>query len=152
MLKIAPALIALVFCGFISTTLAADAAGYALVDKMLVLVEAINTAPPNVDQELQQMMAMAKKAKAEQRIDQQFFDRYTRLLRVVKLITMPDREHILAPIADKEFSAFVRDVAGTSNSDQNPAKPSEGPPTIAALAKAITQELGGLKKHLDQQR
>ncbi|RPI23739.1 MAG: hypothetical protein EHM61_19015 [Acidobacteria bacterium] len=122
----------------------ADRAGYVLIDKFVVLFEGITSSSGgDVDPGLQEMMAMAKKAKAEGRLTQEFFDRYARLLMVVKLAMIPDRERILAPLADIQFKAFVRDVSGAPVQDT--------PPSIAALAKAITQELDNLKKVLDQQ-
>lgn len=148
MKKITVALIVLMFVTTGIRASAPDKAGYALIDKFVVLFDQMTTAATvsDVDPQLQEMMAMAKKAKAEGRITQDFFSRYARLLMVVKLITMPDRERILAPVADIQFSAFIRDVSGTPAQ----AKVDAGP-TVAALAKSITLELDALKKQLDQQ-
>ncbi len=148
MKKTALALITLILLAAGLRASAPDKAGYVMIDKFVVLFEGMTTSASfeDVDPQLQEMMATAKKAKAEGRITQDFFTRYARLLMIVKLITMPDRERILAPIADIQFNAFIRDVSGTPvQAKANAAT------TVTALAKSITQELDHLKKQLDQQ-
>ncbi len=107
-----------------------------LVEKLVVLFEQMASSKAKVDPVLDDLMASVKKARAEQRIDDRFYARYTRLLRVFKLVTLEDREGILRPIADRECTQFIKDVEGTS--------PAEC--TIPAVAKAITRELQSLKE------
>src|SRR5262245_1607525 len=61
---------------------------------------------------LNELMQTAKQALADRRIDQQFFDRFTRVLRITLLASMPDNFEILQPITSREFSSFVRDISG----------------------------------------
>ncbi len=124
--------------GLAGSTMAAgtDKADRVLVDKLVVLFEQMGQSPIKVDAVLDDLMASAKKAKAEQRIDESFFDRYARLLQVFKLMTLEDKEGILRSITERECVAFIADVQG------GPA-PSEC--SLPALAKAITRELESLK-------
>ena len=82
-------------------------------------------------------------AHAEQRIDQQFFDRYARILRIIKLVITEDKAEILKPISGPECASFVKDVTG---------KAVEGDANLAVTAQAIGKELENLKKYLDQKR
>ncbi len=107
-----------------------------LVEKLVVVFEQMATSKARVDPVLDDLMAFAKKARAEQRVDERFYVRYTRLLRVFKLVTLEDREGILKPIADRECTQFIKDIEGTS--------PAEC--TVPAVAKAITHELQSLKE------
>ncbi len=124
--------------GLVRPTLAAGSArtDRMLVDKLVVLFEQMAQNPIKIDLVLDELMASAKKAKAEQRIDGQFYDRYSRLLLIFKLMTLEDKEGILRSIGDRECVAFIKDVQGG-------AAPSEC--TVPLLAKAITQELESLK-------
>jgi len=125
--------------------LAADQAGYVLVDKLVLFFnQTANSTTARYDtinQFIRTMMAEAKAAKAERRIDEEFFNRYTRVLRIFKLRITEDKEGILDPIIDAEYTAFVREVT---------RKKVQGTPSIAVLAQAVTQELENLKKLLDQ--
>jgi len=126
---------------------AADQAGYVLVDKLVLLFNQMASSttldPDQVSKSLAEIMSLARTAKAEHRIDDQFFERYSRVLRMIKLATIKDEGDILKPLAQQEFAAFIQDVTG---------KKVEGQPTIPLLAQAITQELESLKKSLDQKK
>ncbi len=115
---------------------AESGSGPVLVDKLVVLFEQMASSKAKIDPVLDDLMASAKKARAEQRVDARFFARYTRLLQVFKLVTLEDKEGILRPIADRECAAFIKDIEGT--------EPAEC--TVPALAKAITRELQSLKE------
>jgi hypothetical protein len=129
----------------VQSGLASDRAGYVLVDKLVVLFNNMASSPDvsydQINTPITEMMMLAKKAKAEQRIDQQFFDRYTRILRVIKLVIIEDKAEILKPISGPECASFVKDVTG---------KAAEGDANLAVTAQAISKELENLKKYLDQ--
>jgi hypothetical protein len=119
---------------------AGDPAGYALLDKFVVQFEQMarqgtNGAP--IGAALEDMMSMARRARDEKRVDTAFFDRYTRLLRVFKLVTMKDPEGILHPTVEREVEDLVGEVLGAKTAD------------ITSLARAMTQELDNLRKSLD---
>jgi hypothetical protein len=126
---------------------APDQAGYVLVDKLVLLFNQMASSttlnPDQVSKSLAEIMNLARTAKAEHRIDDQFFERYSRVLRMFKLVTTKDEGDILKPMAQQEYAAFIRDVTG---------KKVESQPTIGELAQAITHELESLKKSLDQKR
>ena len=118
---------------------AGEPAGYALLDRFVVQFEQMARAGSGTspDAALAEMMAMARKARAENRIETAFFDRYARLLRVLKLVTMNDPEGLLRPVADREVGDFVQNVLGERKTD------------IGSLAQAMTRELESLRKGLD---
>ncbi len=141
----AGALGVLMLCG--GSAVAADDAGYVLLEKMATQFQQIgeHSAPAQLETALADMMATAKRAKAESRIDQEFFDRYVRVVRVVRALTVPDPEGILRPILEKEITAFVASVLGPQ-AMQSPES------SIAVIARAIKSELDALKARLDQRK
>ena len=133
-------------CGLMAQSAsAADQAGYMLIDKLVVLFNQLassqNASYQQVNTPITEMMVLAKQAKAEQRLDQRFFDRYARILRIIKLAIIEDNAGILLPISGPECSAFVKDITGQKV---------EGATNLAALAQAITKELDNLRKYLDE--
>lgn len=119
---------------------AADPAGYALLDRFVVQFEQMarqGTAAAAFETALDEMMAMTRRAQKEARVDAVFIDRYSRLLRVLKLVTTKDPEGILRPVAEREIGDLVQAVTGERKTD------------IGSLAQAITLELDSLRKHLD---
>jgi hypothetical protein len=131
----------------VQSGLAADRAGYVLVDKLVVLFNNMASSPDvsydQINTPITEMMLLAKKAKAEQRIDQQFFSRYARVLRIIKLVITEDKAEILKPISGLECASFVKDITG---------KTAEGDANLAVTAQAISKELENLKKYLDQKQ
>lgn len=122
------------------TASAGDPAGYALLDRFVVQFEEMarqGSGGEKLEAALGEMMALARKAQGESRVDAPFFDRYTRLLRVLKLVTMKDPEGILRPVAEREIGDLTRDVLGERKTD------------IGSLASAISRELDALRKRLD---
>ena len=120
---------------------AGDPAGYALLDRFVVQFEQMarqGTDGSQLDTALGEMMTAARHARDEKRVDVTFFDRYTRLLRVLKLVTLKDPEGILRPVAEREVGDLVRDVVGERNTD------------IGSLASAITRELDNLRRYVDK--
>jgi hypothetical protein len=126
-------------------TPATNQAGYALLDRLVGFfhqtASSTTVSYHTINQAITEMMGRAKAAKAEQRIDEKFFSRYTRVLRIFKLRITEDKEGVLGRIIDQEYTAFVRDVTG---------KQPQGVPSIAMLSQAVTQELANLKKFLEQ--
>ena len=120
---------------------AADPAGYALLDKFVVQFEQMarqGTDGSQIDTALVNMMSMARTARDEKRVDATFFERYARLLRVFKFVTMKDPEGILRPVVEREVGDLVLDVLGERKVD------------IDSLARAMTRELDNLRKYLDK--
>jgi len=95
-----------------------------------------------LEKSLQQFMAEAKKAKDEQRIDAIFFNRYARLLAVIKLITAPDPGGILVPIIDREMSRFVAEVLGDDWQGS-------GAKAVGQVADAVAYEIIDLQMYLE---
>ncbi|OGD18403.1 MAG: hypothetical protein A2W03_06750 [Candidatus Aminicenantes bacterium RBG_16_63_16] len=98
-------------------------------------VEKVNTA-------VEKLMAEARKAKEENRIDGVFFSRYARILAIIKVAVAPDPEGILVPMFDDELRRFVREVLGEDYK-------TSGPQAIGQVANAIADELINLHLYLD---
>lgn len=127
---------------------AADDAGYVLLEKTTTQFQQMGKEPLD-EQKLQtalnEMMASAKRAKAEGRIDEAFFERYARLVRVLRVVTIQDPEGILVPVFQKEVSSFVQSALG-------PQASGSAQPGIPEIARAFTKELEALKRLLDQKK
>lgn len=91
---------------------------------------------------LEEMMADAKKAKDQEQIDPVFFNRYNRLLMVMKLFLVEDEEGILKPVIEREVGEFVWDVEGIKLEGS-------GKKTIGFVSQAIADELVNLHLYLD---
>jgi hypothetical protein len=95
----------------------APATGDALTDKLLGFFgDAARTGLVGFDpayDAFSAMLAMAKQSLAAKRIDQRFFDRYERLLRVAALCSIPEKAGLLLPVTGPEIAAFVHDVTGS---------------------------------------
>lgn len=131
------------------TALAGDDAGYVLLEKMTTQFQAMGaqTDGAQLQAALDGMMASAKLAKAEARIDQEFFDRYVRVLGVVRMLTLKDPEGILVPLFDREIAAFVTSVLGS--------QATRAPGTLTPMpeiARALKSELDSLKLGLDRRK
>ena len=131
------------------SALAGDDAGYVLLEKMTTQFQAMSgpTDAAQLQAALDGMMASAKLAKAEARIDQEFFDRYVRVVRVVRMLTIKDPEGILVPLFDREIEAFVVSVLGP----QATRAPGTLTP-MAEIARALKSELDSLKLKLDRRK
>jgi hypothetical protein len=127
-----------------SFALAADKAGYALLDKMVAQFDKLSVGSgasgAEITKALNEMMALAEQAKAEKRIDETFFRRYTRVLTVMRLVVIDKTERVLIPLAERELAQFVKDVTGAGVTDET---------LPFDLAKAIVQEVDDLKRYLD---
>jgi len=128
--------------------LAADQTAYALVDKLAqffdTTAKSATINADDIDRSLNDLYAQANTAKWGHQIDDQFYNRYTRMLRIFKLATSTeDQSEVLHPLAQQEYVAFVKDVTG---------KKIDGEVEMPVLAQAITQELESMKKSLDQKK
>ncbi len=140
-------IILFIFIGLFCTNLfAADKAGYALLDKIIVffqdMAEKGTGGPKKVEPFLQELMAEVKKSKVQAMIDPVFFKRYTRLLMVLKLAIVEDPEGILGPLIKRESSRFIEDVTGEEFHF-------EGKGGIGAIADALAEEILNLRLYLD---
>ena len=133
-------------CLFCTNLFAADKAGYALLDKIIVffqdMAEKGTGGQEVVDPFLQELIAEAKKAKVQAMIDPVFFKRYTRLLMVIKLAIVEDSEGILGPLIKREISRFIEDVWGEEFRF-------EGKGGIGEIAGALAEEILNLRLYLD---
>jgi hypothetical protein len=90
-----------------------------------------------INETISAMMAQVKAAKAERRIDDEFFNRYARVLRILKLKITQDQEEILGDVAHQEYIAFVKAATGKELRDA---------PSTAVLAQAAFHELANLRR------
>lgn len=86
-----------------------------------------------------EMMGTARQMLADKRIDQAFFDRYARMLRVTLLAAFPDKGDILQPVIRAEAVRFIRDATGKNVDGPNPIG-------LGELSKALEVEIGNLRK------
>ncbi len=98
--------------------------------------------PDKVEKGIQQFMADAKKAKAQNQINAVFFRRYAYLLAVIKMVIAPDPGGILTPVIDRELGQFVGNVLGEEWKGS-------GPGAIGQVANAIATEIIDLQMYLD---
>ena len=100
-----------------------------------------------MDKAIQDLMATAKNARVQKKIDLPFFRRYTRMLQIIKLAIVTneyDREGILNSLVQGEIDRFVADVSGASH----PASVGRG---IGPVAEALAEEIINLYMVLDCQ-
>lgn len=123
--------------------------GYTLLNGVVLTFEDTGTLTKeefkkHVDDALKGFAADARKAKAEGKIDAVFFERFQRVLRVIKLVITNDTERILNPLIVSEVNKF--DI-----------KEKMGPVDYKAIgignvAGALAGELLSLKKYLDEKK
>ncbi len=128
---------------------AGDDAGYVLLEKVTTQIQQMGQQRAPDEAQLQAaldgMMASAKLAKAESRIDQEFFERYARVVRVIRVLTIKDPEGILLPLFEKEVSSFVTSVLG-------PQASGAAMTPMPEIARALKVELDALKQKLDRRK
>jgi TonB family protein len=121
----------------------ATAPGVALLDKFDLFFQqaATNGAVGNdsIQPFFGELMQTARQALADQKISQPFFDRYTRVLRVMLLASIPDKAQILAPVTNREFASFIRDVTGKNLDDAKTV-------SLGDFSGAVAVEIGNLRK------
>lgn len=124
-----------------------EPAAYALLDQIITTFKemaAVGTGGEDlVRQKLDDMMAAAKKNYSEERIDSVFFHGYQRLLSVIKLIVIKDKEGILGPVIQKEVGSYVRETTGKEVNLLDESR------NIGPVAMAIAQGIINLHLYLD---
>jgi hypothetical protein len=98
--------------------------------------------PATLEKDIQQFMADAKKAKAQNQIDPVFYRRYAYLLAVIKMVAAPDPGGILSPVLDRELGQFIGNVLGVEWKGS-------GPGAIGQVANAIATEIIDLQMYVD---
>jgi hypothetical protein len=121
-------------------------AGYALLDKIIGTFREMAVKGTGgeeaLNKPLQEMMAQAKKAKAQGQLDPLFYMRFTKLLMLIKLMVINDPEGILSHLREREINEFIEEVKGEA--------PSEiGGPKIGIVSDAIAEEILDLRFYLD---
>ena len=95
---------------------------------------------------LEGLMKEARKAREASSIEEPFFRRYIRLIRVLKMATMEDPEQILQPIFLKEMGMFVRDILGGGDPKHDIEV------SISRFSNAVATELTRLRVELFRSR
>ncbi|MFQ6081999.1 MAG: hypothetical protein ACE5WD_01410 [Candidatus Aminicenantia bacterium] len=137
------------FLCFLSINLfAGNKAGYVLLDRMVVTFNemsesSVTDREEKIHEAFNEMMAEAKKAKAQEQIDPVFYKRYTRILRLLKLAITEDPEGILSPLINREITAFIKDTKAENFNVEDKGN------LIKFFAEAITKEISSLKEYLD---
>ncbi|HVP91750.1 MAG TPA: hypothetical protein VMS75_11110 [Terriglobales bacterium] len=111
--KLSTILVLLLF----SVGLAAQSSdGQALIDKLNTLFKNLALKEKTSESEtaagLESLISDAKKARDQKQIDAAFFRRYQRVLIILRLMAMPGKQGVLAPVFEKEFGTFVEDISG----------------------------------------
>ena len=128
-----------------------DEDAYALLDKLVLsfknMAEKGTGGKEVVSNALNEIMTAAKKAEAQAQIDPVFSRRFKRILVILKLAIIEDKEGILEPVIEREVEEFVKDVCGDTAVDvDKKRKPSIG---IGQIAGAVAEEILNLRIYLD---
>lgn len=128
-----------------------DEAAYVLLDKLVLsfkdMAEKGTGGGEVVSNALNEIMNTAKNAEAQGQIDPVFSRRFKRILVILKLAIIEDKEGILEPVIEKEIEEFVKDVFGETGADvDKKGKPSIG---IGQIAGAVAEEILNLRIYLD---
>ena len=128
-----------------------DEAAYALLDKLVLsfknMAEKGTGGGEVVSNALNEIMTAAKKAEAQGQIDPVFSRRFKRILVILKLAIIEDKEGILEPVIEREIEEFVKDVCGeTAGGVDKKGKPTIG---IGQIAGAVAEEILNLRIYLD---
>ncbi len=125
-----------------------EQAGYALLDQVLGMFHEMaatgSGGKDKVEKGLDGIMATLKKEYAENRIDPVFFRGYQRLLRVIKLALVEDKEGIFGPLIQKEVGGFILETTG----EEVDLKTN----SIGVVANAIAQGILSLHLYLDTKK
>lgn len=122
-------------------------AGYALLDAFIKNFQemAAKGSGDDVESRLLAMAAEAKRAKEAGEVNIVFYARYARILAMTKLFVQPDKGNILAPVINREVTAFLFDVTGEEPADFKAG----GPRAVGQVANALAEELINLQIYLD---
>ncbi len=131
-----------------AATKASAATGTALLDLFIDNLRDMSRqgTSESLDTRLQEMMIAARKAQEAGEIDAVFFSRFNRMLAITKLVAVPDKTGILAPVIDDVLAAFVTDKLGHRGFQEAAGK---GPKAINYVAQSLAVELINLQIYLD---
>jgi protein TonB len=119
---------------------AASQPGLVLVDRLVGFFARSGIGDQaTVQPAINELMQMAKQSLADRRIDQPFFDRYARMLRLILLASIPDQGEVLQPTTSREFNSFIRDILGRQND-------ASGARMLGDLSTAMATEIESLRK------
>jgi len=129
----------------------ADEAGYALLESLVVAFSDMARTGKggfeDVNPILQRQMAMLKKARSQNQVEALFYNRYHRILEVLKLTIRKketDPEGILDNFTHQEIKKFIMDVTGADATIPPPENRG-----IGAIAGIIAEEIINLHLYLD---
>lgn len=128
---------------------AKEDAGYALLDSLVVafkdLAEMRDTVIEKTEKALINMMREARRAKAQGQIDAVFFNRFHRILMVLKIVITPTEAGIMGPLYFREINQFIEDIEGEKFDIQKAGVNT----TMNKLGVAVYHEVINLRVHLD---
>ena len=138
-----------------------DGIGYVLLDDFIILFEDAGASSPEAFQKkvkdaIARLVSVAQKAVDEGKIDSLFFERYKRLLRVVRLIMMEDPEGLLTQLIISEALQFdtnekeklkFKEKLEKDNAYKNYGNKGIG---LGFVAAALAEEVLSLKNYLDE--
>ena len=142
----------LLFIGLIVSSLPAyndsarkdDEVGYALLQRIVTMFHEMAATGTGgrgkVDSALAALMADARQALSDKKIDNVFFYRFNRLLMFIKLTIVEDEQGILKPLIESEIERFVLDKTGEKINMQ------EG--SIGIVAQAVAEGIIDLHLYL----
>jgi hypothetical protein len=137
-------------CFLLVSLFGGEKACYVLLDKMIITFNEMSKSgvtdrDKKIQNALDEMMADAKKAKAQGQVDLIFYDRYTRILLILKFSTIHDPEGILMRVQLREFIEFIKDIEGKEFRTEEKSN------IFGPLAESIAKEISSLKEYLDNQ-
>jgi hypothetical protein len=149
-------LVLIIFCVNLKAVGLPDAAeenaGYALLDTVFVtfkeLAEMKGPVLEKTQIALKEMMKDAKNARAQDQIDDMFFERFHRILLILNIVITPvekDEAGIMAPLYFGEINRFIEDIEGEKYDVQEAG----GHEAINKLSQAISHEIIDLRLYLD---
>jgi hypothetical protein len=138
-----------------------DGIGYVLLDDFIMLFEDAAALSPEALQKkvkdaIARFVSVAQKAVDEGKIDSLFFERYERLLRVVRLIMIDDPEGLLTQLIVKEALQFDTNekeklkLKEKLKQDKASKKNWKKGISLGFIAAALADEVLSLKNHLDE--
>jgi len=118
--------------------------GYVLLEQIVTMFQEMAATGTGgrekVDSALSGLMADARQALSEKKIDSIFFYRFNRLLMIIKLTIVEDENGILKPLIESEIERFVLDKTGEK------INPQEG--SIGTVAQAVAEGIIDLHLYL----
>jgi len=125
-----------------------DGVGYTLLDEVILMFEGAMNLPPGefaqkINTAVNRLAIEARKAKKENKIDDSFYKRYMRILRVIKLIMSHTKE---APL----FTALIEEEVNRFDIEKKVSFDESQGVGLGSVAGAISEELLSMKRYLDK--